>query len=34
MQALLRRVQEKGQTLLVITHDEDITKEFAQVIRL
>lgn len=34
MQALFARVREKGQTLLVITHDEEITKEFAQVIRL
>ncbi len=34
MHALFRRVQKTGQTLLVITHDMEITKEFAQVIRI
>ena len=34
MHALLRRVQKTGQTLLVITHDMEVTKEFVQVIRI
>ncbi|MFV0636164.1 thiol reductant ABC exporter subunit CydC [Mitsuokella sp. WILCCON 0060] len=34
MHALFRRVQKTGQTLLVITHDIEVTEKFAQVIRI